>query len=81
VNIIPSIANVQSVAFDFRAAANPFKVLVGPRFLVFDILALVSLHYQFFLRFMLHTALEMAFLISSARAASSSEVVAPSSRE
>jgi hypothetical protein len=56
------------------AAANPFGALVAPRFLVFDILVLVSLHCQFFLRFMLHTAREIACLISSARAASSSAI-------
>ena len=80
-NIIPSIADVQSTALGVRVAANPFEALVVPRFLVFDILVLASFHYQFFFRFMLHTALEIAFLISSERAASSSAVAAPSSRE
>jgi len=74
-------AEVDGAALRIGIAAYPGKVLVVPTFLVFDILVLVSLHCRFFLRFMLHTALEMALLISSARAASSSAVAAPSSRE
>ena len=39
-------ADVQSAALGVRVAANPFEVLVVPRFLVFDILVLVSLHHR-----------------------------------
>ena len=68
-----------------RIAADKFHYPVGgflttfflPPFLTTLRLAC----HQFFRRFMLHTAFEIACLISSALAASSSAVAAPSSRE